>query len=671
MQFTPLPNLFFSTLLPQISDIAELKTTLHIFEALYHKRGYPRFVTYRELLANTSLISSLREAEKPPDEALRQALEMATKRGVVLHMVFDRDGVPEDIYFLNTEYDRKIVAKIQSGELILSGLKAKEKAYVEIEEQPDIFTLYEQNIGMLTPMIAEELREAEKLYPEAWIRDAIKEAVSLNKRNWRYIARILERWLAEGRSNGTYKREILKRGQAQINTSNRNMDTWSSTEQPEETPGPVCPICKGAGFVHPLLSSGKPDFSRVVACRCTRGELDKERQTRSQRYSNLGSLTRLTFDNLLPQGRSGNPINQEQFSRAYEAARAFATEPKGWLVLVGPSGCGKTHLAAAIANEHLSRGYPVFFITPPALLDHLRSTFSPNSEIPYDELFEQVRNAPLLVLDDLGAQTGTPWAKEKLEQLLNHRFNSELPTVIVTIIPIEQLEERIRTRLADPRLCQIYAVEEKQPSLEYGWGPEFELQKSMTFANFDWRRVNLLPEQRENLEQAFRLALDFAKSPEGWLVLQGVTGCGKTHLAAAIANYRLQAGKPALFIVVPDFLDHLRSTFSPESKVSYDQYFESVKNAPLLILDDFGEQSTTPWAQEKLYQVINYRYNARLATVVTMRCTTDEIDSPISSRFVDPKISMIFNIRVPDYRGDLPPTQRTKTYRRGKKDRWS
>ena len=82
----------------------------------------------------------------------------------------------------------------------------------------------------------------------------------------------------------------------------------------------------------------------------------------------------------------------------------------------------------------------------------------------------------------------------------------------------------------------------------------------MTFDNFDWKRVNLLPEQRENLEQAFRLALDFAESPEGWLVFLGVTGCGKTHLAAAIANYRYQANQSALFTVVPDFLDHLRST---------------------------------------------------------------------------------------------------------------
>ncbi len=210
MKFTPVPNFFLSTLLPQISDIAELKTTLHIFEALYRKRGYPRFTTYKELLGNTSLMSSLKVTTQPPDQVLRNALEMATKRGTILHIVLDRDGVTEDVYFLNSASDRQTVAKIQSGELRLSGLKAGEQTYIETEEQPDIFTLYEQNIGMLTPMIADELREAEKLYPTTWIKDAIKEAVSLNKRNWRYIAKILENWSAKGRGNGAYKQDFKK-----------------------------------------------------------------------------------------------------------------------------------------------------------------------------------------------------------------------------------------------------------------------------------------------------------------------------------------------------------------------------------------------------------------------------------------------------------------------------
>jgi len=210
IQFTPLPNLFFTRLLPQISDMAELKTTLHVWEILYHKRGYPRFVTYRELSANKSLMSSLKQITKPTNEVLRNALEMATKRGTILHIVLDKDGKDEDIYLLNTDSDRQIADKIQSGELRLAGLKPERPTYIETEEQPDIFTLYEQNIGMLTPMIAEELREAERAYPESWIKDAIKEAVALNKRNWRYIAAILERWATEGKSDGAYRRDFKK-----------------------------------------------------------------------------------------------------------------------------------------------------------------------------------------------------------------------------------------------------------------------------------------------------------------------------------------------------------------------------------------------------------------------------------------------------------------------------
>jgi DNA replication protein len=206
-QFTAVPNAFFSALLPQISDIAELKTTLHIFQTLYQKRGYPRFTSYQELLGNKSLMSSLKD-----EEALRNALEAAAKRGTILHLALDRDGKTEDIYLLNTESDRQASLKIESGELKLSGLEPKEPALIDTEEPPDVFTLYEQNIGMLTPMIAEELRDALKLYTEAWIRDAIKEAVNHNKRKWSYISAILERWTTEGRDDGTYRGDTKKTG---------------------------------------------------------------------------------------------------------------------------------------------------------------------------------------------------------------------------------------------------------------------------------------------------------------------------------------------------------------------------------------------------------------------------------------------------------------------------
>jgi len=399
----------------------------------------------------------------------------------------------------------------------------------------------------------------------------------------------------------------------------------------------------------------------VVACHCTIGDKDKDRQSRLEQYSNLGALKRLTFDSLSPQGRSGFPLNQKHFQAAYNAAVAFAAEPKGWLVLAGPSGCGKTHLAAAIANERIRQGQPALYKTTPDLLDDLRAGFNPEHETPYDRSFDIVRNAPLLVLDDIGVHSGTPWAREKLDQLIDYRYSQQLPTVITTGAAIEQLEERIQSRLTDSSLCRLYRLEGKQGSNpEYDWTPGLELQRQMTFKAFDWHRVNLPLEQRQSLEKAYRLALEYAKSPESWLIFQGVTGCGKTHLAAAIANYRYQEGKPAMFVVVPEFLDHLRSTFSPESKTSYDKLFESVKKTPLLVLDDFGEQSTTPWAQEKLYQVINYRYNAQLPTVITTRCSLTDIESRISSRFVDPKLSTPFNINVPDYRGDVSSQKKNK-----------
>ena len=430
----------------------------------------------------------------------------------------------------------------------------------------------------------------------------------------------------------------------------------------EETAGKEeCQRCKGAGFVHPRLPSGKPDFSRVVPCECTKAELAEERLSRLQRYSNLGTLTRLTFDNLNPKGRTGDPANEEMFAQAYEEAKAFANEPQGWLVLTGVSGCGKTHLAAAIANHCIQNGRPALFIVVPDLLDHLRAAFIPSSDISYDELFDQVRNAPLLILDDLGTQSSTPWAREKLYQIINHRYNACLPTVITTSAPIEKLDERLLTRLTDENLSKVFVMGQGKPS-EHDIGDlALPLLKGMTFENFDKQRLNLPPEDQGNLERAYKTAWDFAREPKDWIVFMGPNGCGKTHLAAAIANYQLGKGKPVFFVVVPDFLDHLRSTFSPESKVTYDELFEKAKKAPLLIFDDFGEQTSTPWAQEKLYQVINYRYNARLPTVFTTCLPLENLEPRIGSRMADTHISTPFNIDVPDYRSDyrsdLAPTQ--------------
>jgi len=196
MRFTPVPNLFFSQLLPEIDDIAELKITLHIFWTLYQKRGYPKFITYGELVGDKTLMRGLGDGP-----ALSHGLERALSRGTLLHLSLDREGRSQDLYFLNTEGDREAVARIERGEIDLGALPRKEPC-LEAKERPNIFALYEENIGMLTPMIAEELKDAEQLYPASWIEDAFREAVIRNKRQWPYIEAILKRWAVEGKEHG-------------------------------------------------------------------------------------------------------------------------------------------------------------------------------------------------------------------------------------------------------------------------------------------------------------------------------------------------------------------------------------------------------------------------------------------------------------------------------------
>jgi len=196
--YTPLPNQFFAELLPRIDGLAELKVILHIFWRLYQKRGGLKFVTLRELMGDKTLIEGIGDSDDTVAE-LRSALETAVNRRVLLLLVLDGEE-PEEVYFINNEVNKKTIARVESGEVSLGGLPHPQP-YVR-EEKPNIFALYEQNIGLLTPMVAEELQEAEKLYPEEWIKEAFREAVDLNKRSWRYIARILERWASEGRDGG-------------------------------------------------------------------------------------------------------------------------------------------------------------------------------------------------------------------------------------------------------------------------------------------------------------------------------------------------------------------------------------------------------------------------------------------------------------------------------------
>jgi DNA replication protein DnaC len=178
------------------------------------------------------------------------------------------------------------------------------------------------------------------------------------------------------------------------------------------------------------------------------------------------------------------------------------------------------------------------------------------------------------------------------------------------------------------------------------------LLSDRTFENFDLREQELPRTEAVNLRNALQTARDFAADPRGWLVFYSIAyGNGKTHLAAAVANAVANQGKPVLFIVVPDLLDHLRTTYNPATGVRYDKRFEEVKTADLLVLDDLGTESATPWAREKLYQVFNYRYNAQLPTVITTALPLERIDPKLASRMLDASRCTLFSLEAATYRG--------------------
>jgi DNA replication protein len=230
--YVPVPEVFFTALLPEIEDTAELKVTLHLFWLLAQKQGNPRCVSDRELLTDRVLLRGLKRQgdPRPAEERLLHGLEQALVRGTLLRihlkLLSEISGEEEVMswYFFNTARSRKIVKELQGAEMVPASLLAKEEQVaqavgvgmvqravagsnghqeqtrVQVQiEQPNIFVLYEQNIGLLTPIIGSQLEDAADHYPADWIEAAFSEAVQRNKRNWKYISAILRRWETEGR----------------------------------------------------------------------------------------------------------------------------------------------------------------------------------------------------------------------------------------------------------------------------------------------------------------------------------------------------------------------------------------------------------------------------------------------------------------------------------------
>ncbi|MDD2694480.1 MAG: ATP-binding protein [Anaerolineales bacterium] len=420
---------------------------------------------------------------------------------------------------------------------------------------------------------------------------------------------------------------------------------------------PNCSQCGGLGYVRMDVPLGHADFGKLQYCVCREKQINQQVRQRLFALSQLEELRHLGFENFNPRGRVGLwPLEANSLEQAFNLARQYAQTLKGWLLLQGDYGCGKTHLAAAIANFAVGVGVPTLFITVPDMLDSLRFAYQ-DPEASFEERFEEIQRAPLLVLDDFGMQNATPWAQEKLFQIINFRYINRLPLVVTTNVALEDIDARIRSRLEDSELVtvtRIQAPDYRRPTsdLAYDELASLDLLTDCTFASFDLRKEEGLPANEvKSLEQAFKTAQAYARKPEGWLLLTGPYGCGKTHLAAAIAHYRRDMGFPQMFVVVPDLLDYLRAAFSPNSTTSMDRRFERIRRAPFLVLDDLGTQSMTPWVREKLYQLFNFRYNAELPTVITTASHWDELDPRLISRVEDQQLCTLCVITAPSYRG--------------------
>jgi DNA replication protein DnaC len=240
--------------------------------------------------------------------------------------------------------------------------------------------------------------------------------------------------------------------------------TPSPSSAPPAREGRVCPTCGGLGWLRWELPVGHRQFGQLAPCETCR-QVHRQRIASFDRASSrVGRALRQRFHNfdLAAPATPATP--------AYNAALAFAADPAGWLVVHGPKGNGKSHLAAAIANHLIDeRDVPTLFLTVPDLLRSLRQEIQASVQgMPLAPLapLDIAREAPVLILDDLGAERLTAWGEEQLFLLLDHRYRLELPTVIITNERLQALPGRLYSRLGDHALCTVV----HNPAPDYRWG---------------------------------------------------------------------------------------------------------------------------------------------------------------------------------------------------------
>ena len=393
----------------------------------------------------------------------------------------------------------------------------------------DAFRAYEENIGILSPMIRQSILAELENFTDEQITHAIRIAVENESRSWSFVAGVLRRWARDGIPMSEQTEQPEQDPTESAFRRLNSADTWTrngngiaqangSAGSPRTEIAPECDRCNDSLWVLASADSSGGNLV-VVPCSC-QATLDN---TRSQlrTYSQLGHLERMTFDALIPEGRSGR-ADEALFRAATETAEQFASEPSDWLVFEGSTGSGKTHLAAAIVNAIIDRGSPAKYVSALDIPDILRNERFEDDDAE-SGTFESLLDAPTLVIDDLGAQQATNWIDSKIDQLLTHRFNGRLPTVIVLAKPVSEMPERIALKLDDPSLSRVFQLtsgsetnESKRVNI-----PTTMLER-MTFESFNPDGAPAAKsDERASLAIAFTAAREFAENPEKWLYLHG------------------------------------------------------------------------------------------------------------------------------------------------------
>ena len=402
--------------------------------------------------------------------------------------------------------------------------------------------------------------------------------------------------------------------------------------QPPTPANEDCPNCGNERrlFSHTTLTA--------VPCQCATVHEAASLHAALSIHSNLHDQANATFQALNPNGPESTDCSS--YAEAFQEATRYAPSPDGVFTIAGHPLTGKTTLAAAIGNEALRAGQPALWSSSGDVIRALRRESASGA----DETAGRYRMHPFLLVDDIPATPATNWEKEHLLLLISERADSRRPTVYVLRGAPEQADPDVAAKIC--RQERGYSTHSlyrpSPPATPIRRLPPAAISGLMTFDAF------LTTHGPDHLATAKATALMWAQDPSGWLCLTGATGTGKTHLALAATAVIAEQHTAVYYANTADLIAELRASVNSP----YDP-LQPAMTATLLVLDDYGAERNTAFADEQLTRLLAHRYDRRLPTIITTNLTPDELTASrprIASRILDSTVTTLLAMTGPDYR---------------------